>query len=97
KLSIVSAKPQTTRNSVEGIVTTEEGQIIFVDVPGYVAARSGLNKFLSEEIEYRLAGADAALLCVPAQINPKDRELLEKEYEALKKSGKPFGVVLTKS
>jgi GTP-binding protein Era len=97
KLSIVTAKPQTTRNSVEGILTLPEGQIIFVDVPGYVAPTSGLNKFIAEEVEERIHGADAALLCVPQSINMKDRDLLVSEFEQLKKGAKPFGIVITKS
>lgn len=97
KLSIVTSKPQTTRRSVEGIVTTDEGQVIFVDAPGYVAPTSGLNKFLGEEIEQRILGADAVLVCIPSQIHSGDRELIQKDVEVLKKTNKPYGVVITKS
>lgn len=45
KVSIVTAKPQTTRQRVLGIVSEENGQILFVDAPGQVRASSGLNQF----------------------------------------------------
>ncbi|MDQ7795291.1 MAG: GTPase, partial [Spirochaetia bacterium] len=35
KVSIVSSVPQTTRNAIRGIVSRPEGQLIFVDTPGY--------------------------------------------------------------
>ncbi len=97
RLSIVTSKPQTTRRSIEGIVTLESGQIIFVDAPGFVLPTSGLNRFLGEEISQRVKDADAILLCVPMQVYPKDRTLLVQQMEAIKASGKPYAVVVTKA
>src|SRR6202022_3858482 len=34
KIAIVTSKPQTTRNRIQGIVTQERGQIVFIDTPG---------------------------------------------------------------
>ncbi len=45
KVSIVSAKPQTTRRRILGIWSTDKGQIVFVDAPGLIKSSSGLNGF----------------------------------------------------
>lgn len=48
KLSIVTAKPQTTRQRIAGIKTTGEGQIVYVDTPGiHLAARRALNRYMN--------------------------------------------------
>ena len=44
KLAIVSSKPQTTRNRISGILTTEEGQMVFWDLPGIHKALGLMNK-----------------------------------------------------
>ena len=48
KVSIVSPKEQTTRNRVTGIKSTEQGQVVFVDTPGFLARkyRGELARFL---------------------------------------------------
>jgi GTP-binding protein Era len=48
KLSIVTAKPQTTRQRIAGIKTTDQGQIIYIDTPGiHLAARRALNRYMN--------------------------------------------------
>jgi len=48
KLSIVTAKPQTTRQQIVGIKTTGKGQVIYVDTPGiHLAAKSALNRYMN--------------------------------------------------
>ena len=48
KLSIVTAKPQTTRQQIAGIKTTGRGQVIYIDTPGiHLAAKKALNRYMN--------------------------------------------------
>ncbi|HCD09449.1 MAG: GTPase Era, partial [Caldanaerobacter subterraneus] len=46
KIAITSPKPQTTRNTIRGILTTDEYQVIFVDTPGIHKPKSKLSEFM---------------------------------------------------
>jgi GTP-binding protein Era len=64
KIAIVTAKPQTTRNRIQGIVTKPEGQIIFIDTPGLHEADSALGRQMMQEVAAALEGIDVLLLMV---------------------------------
>ncbi|MCH5378116.1 MAG: GTPase Era, partial [Planctomycetes bacterium] len=65
KLSIVTAKPQTTRQRIAGIKTTAEGQVIYVDTPGiHRAARSALNRYMNRIARAALHDVDLVLFLV---------------------------------
>jgi len=67
KLSIVTAKPQTTRQQVAGIKTTPEGQVIYVDTPGiHLAARKALNRYMNRIAQAALHDVDLVLFLVEA-------------------------------
>jgi len=66
KVAIVTSKPQTTRNRIQGIVTRPEGQIVFVDTPGLHEANSALNRQMMREVAAALEGIDALLMMVDA-------------------------------
>jgi GTP-binding protein Era len=68
KLSIVSAKPQTTRARVTGILNRADAQIVFVDAPGTLKSTSGINQFLQDEVADVMRRADivCALLAADA-------------------------------
>ena len=51
KVSIVSPKPQTTRNNILGIYNSEHSQIVFVDTPGINKTATGLDKFMQKSIK----------------------------------------------
>lgn len=66
KVAIVTSKPQTTRNRIQGIVTQPEGQIVFIDTPGLHAADSALGRQMMHEVAAALEGIDVLLLMVDA-------------------------------
>jgi GTP-binding protein Era len=66
KIAIVTSKPQTTRNRIQGIVTRPEGQIVFIDTPGIHEAKSFLNKQMNREINAAVEGIDVLLLMADA-------------------------------
>jgi GTP-binding protein Era len=66
KIAIVTAKPQTTRNRIQGIVTRPEGQIIFIDTPGLHEADSALGRQMMHEVAAAVEGIDVLLLMVDA-------------------------------
>jgi GTP-binding protein Era len=95
KVSIVSAKPQTTRRRILGIWSSEAGQVVFVDAPGIIQSDKGLNGFLAKEAEDVISQSDAlvAVLSVDEQ-NPEDAD---KVIEMVSRSGKPWIGIITKT
>lgn len=61
-LAIVSNKPQTTRNSILTIKTTEDYQLIFVDTPGVHKPKTKLGQFMNRVVNETIADVDAAIL-----------------------------------
>jgi GTP-binding protein Era len=64
KVAIVTSKPQTTRNRIQGIVTREEAQIVLVDTPGIHDAKTALNRQMMREVAAALEGIDVLLLMI---------------------------------
>lgn len=64
KIAITSNKPQTTRNRIQTVLTTEEGQIIFVDTPGIHRAKNKLGEYMVNVAERTLNEVDAVLWLV---------------------------------
>lgn len=75
KVAIVSDKPQTTRRAIRGVATTDDSQLVLVDLPGVQRPRDVLTARMQRRVESELADADAALLLVNAiqGIGPGDR------------------------
>ncbi len=77
KIAIVTSKPQTTRNRIQGIATKPQGQIIFIDTPGLHEADSALGRQMMQEVAAALEGIDVLLLMVDAsRMHPHADELL---------------------
>ena len=77
KIAIVTSKPQTTRNRIQGIVNKPQGQIVFIDTPGLHEANSALGRQMMKEVAAALEGIDALLLLADAsQMHPQADDLL---------------------
>jgi GTP-binding protein Era len=68
KVSIATSKPQTTRNSIQGIYNDEDSQIIFVDTPGLVKTHQKLDRYMNKQISYSLIDIDALIILVDAGV-----------------------------
>ena len=62
KVTIVTPRPQTTRNQIVGILTTAEAQVIFMDTPGIAQARGALSKTMIQAVWQSLSQAECILL-----------------------------------
>lgn len=74
-LSAVSPKPQTTRNKIIGILSEANGQAIFIDTPGILKPKYGLQKLMQKEIHDAIETADLYLMVVEASTNPSQDEI----------------------
>lgn len=79
KIAITSAKPQTTRRAIRGIVHREYGQLILVDTPGLHRPRTLLGQRLNDLVEQTLGDVDVIGFCIPAneKIGPGDNFINE--------------------
>ena len=66
KISIVTARPQTTRNRIQGIVNRTDAQIVLIDTPGLHRPDSVLGKQMSQEVEAAIEGVDVVALLLDA-------------------------------
>ena len=75
KVAITSAKPQTTRHTIRGIVHRKDAQLILVDTPGLHRPRTLLGQRLNDLVAETLSEVDAIGFCIPAneKIGPGDR------------------------
>ena len=64
KIAITSNKPQTTRNRIQTVLTTEEGQIVFVDTPGIHKAKNKLGEYMVNVAQQTLNDVDVVLWLV---------------------------------
>lgn len=95
KVSIVSAKPQTTRRRMHGIHSHDDGQIVFVDSPGIVYAKEGLNAFLEKEASEVVKESDALIAVL--SVDSQKKESIEEVINLVAKSGKKWMAVITKT
>lgn len=96
KIAITSTRPQTTRNIIQGIVTFDEAQLIFLDTPGIInltQTKTLIDQHTIEEALKSLEGVDLVSVMVePTPISEEDKFILEN----LKKIKKPVFLVINK-
>jgi len=66
KVAIVSPRPQTTRNRIQGMLNRENGQVVLIDTPGIHRATTALNRQMMQEVTQAVDGVDIVSLIVDA-------------------------------
>lgn len=94
KIAITSNKPQTTRNRIQTVYTSEEGQIVFVDTPGIHKAKNKLGDYMVNIAERTLKEVDVILWLVEPSdfIGAGEKHIIEQ----LKKTKTPVILVINK-
>ncbi len=94
KIAIVANKPQTTRTAIQGVLTSPEAQIIFLDTPGIHKADSLLNKRMMDTVRAALEERDVLLFLVDVsrKFSLEDRHAVD----LVKKTGTAAILVLNK-
>ncbi|RAR41853.1 GTPase Era [Paenibacillus sp. MDMC362] len=94
KIAIMSDKPQTTRNKIHGVYTTNESQVVFLDTPGIHKRQSKLGDYMNQTALSTLGEVEAALFLVDASegIGGGDRFIAEQ----LQKIKTPIILVMNK-
>ena len=94
KVSIVADKPQTTRTAIQGVMTTPEAQVIFVDTPGIHKSDSAINKRMMAAVRASLEERDLLLFVVDATEPFTDED--KRALSMLRPNGPPVIAILNK-
>lgn len=94
KIAAVSNKPQTTRHKIKGIVTSEDGQVVFVDTPGIHKPGYLLNRRMMAAVHDAIATVDVLVLMRDASVSTGNGDNFV--LEIVKQSGKTAILVLNK-
>ncbi|UJF14724.1 GTPase Era [Jeotgalibaca sp. MA1X17-3] len=80
KIAIMSDTPQTTRNKIQGVVTTDDSQMVFIDTPGIHKPKHRLNDFMLKSAYSTFGQVDVILFMVNAEEKrgPGDNFIMEK-------------------
>lgn len=95
KLSIVADKPQTTRSIVQGVLTTPEAQIVFLDTPGIHRSDSLFNRRMMLAVRTALDQRDLLLYVVDALRPPAEEE--NQALDMVRKAETPTWLLLNKT
>ena len=80
KLSIITAKPQTTRKRILGILSEENFQIIFLDTPGIISPAYLLQEKMMDDIKNSIDDSDIIVFLIDAKDDPSGYKLLNQEF-----------------
>lgn len=75
KIAIISSKPQTTRNQIQSILTTDDYQLIFIDTPGIHKPKSKLGDYMVKSAETTLNNVDVVLYLIEPYEKIKDSDM----------------------
>ena len=95
KIAITSHKPQTTRNKIQTVYTSDEGQIVFLDTPGIHKAKNKLSEYMVKVAKSTIKDVDVVLWLVEASdfIGKSDQEIAKQ----LNEINVPLVLVINKS
>ncbi len=93
KLSIISAKPQTTRRKILGILNKPEYQVVFMDTPGILKPKYKLHTRMMEQVQTALEDADLLVLIVDAS---EGKHPIEVDLKNMNLKNKPVLLLLNK-
>lgn len=98
KVAITSSKPQTTRHTIRGIVTTPTSQLVLVDTPGLHKPRTLLGERLNDVVRETLLEVDVIGFCLPAdqRIGPGDSFIARELKEIQQAKRRPVVAIATK-
>ena len=98
KVAITSSKPQTTRHTIRGIVTTPSSQLVLVDTPGLHKPRTLLGERLNDVVRETLLEVDVIGFCLPAdqRIGPGDGFIARELKEIQQDRRRPVVAIATK-
>ena len=94
KIAAVSNKPQTTRHKIQGIVSSDEGQIVFVDTPGVHKPGYLLNRRMMAAVHDAILSVDLLVLMRDASVSTGNGDRFV--FDLVKESEKPAILVLNK-
>jgi len=80
KVAIVTSRPQTTRNRIQGIVNRHNAQVVLIDTPGIHRAETPMGRLMMDEVKLALEGVDVLAVMIDASqgLRPQDRLALER-------------------
>ena len=99
KVAITSSKPQTTRHTIRGIVTTDASQLVLVDTPGLHKPKTLLGERLNDVVRETLLEVDVVGFCLPSdqRIGPGDSFIAKELKEIQQAKRRPVVAIATKT
>jgi GTP-binding protein Era len=94
KLAIVAAKPQTTRTSIQGVLTLPGAQMVFLDTPGIHKSDTPLNRRMMDAVRAAAEAPDVILFVIDVLATPTHEDT--RALDLAKKAGAPVIAVLNK-
>ncbi|MFA5335018.1 MAG: GTPase Era [Candidatus Omnitrophota bacterium] len=94
KVAIVTAKPETTRNKIQGILTNKDAQVAFVDTPGIHKPKNLLGKYITKAAKDSLLEVDLIIFIIDMTKGITDEDKLI--FRMVKEAGKPAILLINK-